>query len=392
MNRFWNIVKSNLGTVKNISAIGIADLVGSAISSVLWFYLAFIMMPEEYGYIHYYIAIASIAASISLLGSENTLRVYLPKGVKIQSTLYIINIVTSVVTSLVLYLLYNKIELMILTLAFIVSNLAIAEIFGNRQFKRYSKFFIFQKILLVIFALSLYFIFGKNGVLYGLAFSFVPYLYQLYFGLRDSKINFVLIRERLSFFLTNFAYTFSGMARGQVDKLIIAPILGFDLLGNYSFALQVVAILMIFPNVIYKYTIPTDAGGKSTITVKKITVIISTVISIAAAAIVPFIISFFFPKYALATQAIVILSFHPIPATIALMLGSKFLGMEKNRIVLIGTIISLLVNIVGVIILGPILGIIGTSIAFVLSSTANCIYYIIMNNKMNSGKSTAVIN
>lgn len=392
MNRFWNIVKSNLGTVKNISAIGIADLAGSAIAAVFWLYLASIMIPQDYGFIHYYIAIASITASISLLGSENTLKVYLPKQVKIQSTLYVITLIASTIASLVLYFMYNKIELIILTLAFIISNLAIAEIFGNKQFKLYSKFFILQKILLVIFAFSLYFIFGKEGVFYGLALSFAPYLYQICYGLRDSKVNFVLIRERLNFFLTNFAYTFSGIARGQVDKLIIAPILGLELLGNYSFALQIVAILMIFPNVIYKYTVPTDASGKSTITVKKVTVFISTIISVIAAVLAPIIISFFFPNYILAIHAILILSFHPIPATIGLMLGSKFLGMEKNRIVLIGTIISLSVNIAGVVVLGPMIGIIGVSLAFVLSTTANCIYYIIMNNKMNSGKSTSIIN
>lgn len=391
MSRFWDVVKNNLGTVRNISAIGIADIVGSAIAAIFWLYLASIMIPEDYGFIHYYIAIASIAASISLLGSENTLKVYLPKGVKIQSTLYVITLATSVITSFVLYFMYNKIELIILTLAFIISNLSIAEIFGHRQFRRYSKFFILQKILLVIFAFSLYFILGKDGVLYGLALSFVPYLYQTYFGLRDSKVNFVLIKERLSFFLTNFAYTFSGIARGQVDKLIIAPILGFELLGNYSFALQVVAILMIFPNVIYKYTVPTDASGKSTTTVKKITVIISVIISTISAAIAPLVISFFFPKYILATQAIMILSIHPIPATIGLMIGSKFLGMEKNRIVMIGTIISLSVNIGGVITLGPLLGIVGVSLAFVLSTTGNCIYYIIMNNKLDHGKSTSHI-
>ncbi|NDF27641.1 MAG: hypothetical protein EB153_08865 [Nitrosopumilaceae archaeon] len=58
---------------------------------------------------------------------------------------------------------------------------------------------------------------------------------------------------------------------------------------------------------------------------------------------------------------------------------------------MIGTILSLSINVGGVIVLGPILGIIGTSIAFVLSSTANCIYLIVMNNKMKSDQSASVI-
>lgn len=391
MIRFWNVLKNNLTTVKNISAIGVADIAGNSISAIFWFYLASVMTAAEYGSIHYYIAIANIAASIALLGSENTLKVYLPKDVKIQSTLYLLALVSSLITAIVLYLAYNKIEVVVLALGFIISNLAIAETFGRRQFSTYSKFFVLQKILLVVFAITMYYFLGPSGVLFGLALSFVPYIYQFQKGFRDSKVSFVLIRERLGFFLTSFAQTFTGVARGQVDKLIIAPMLGFELLGNYSFALQVMAVMMIFPNVIYKYTVPVDSSGKSTVTVKKTTIVISSVIAVASALVSPHIISFFFPEYIMASQAIQILSFHLIPGTVGLMLVSKFLGMEKNRIVLIGTIIAMSVNIGGVIMLGPILGIIGTSLAFVLSSSSSCAYLIIMNHKMKSDKSPSMI-
>ncbi|NDB47314.1 MAG: hypothetical protein EB163_08565 [Nitrososphaeria archaeon] len=391
MNKFWDVIKNNLTTVKHISVIGIADVAGTAISSIFWLYLASIMTADGYGIVHYYIAIANIASTIALMGSENTLRVYLPKGVKIQSTAYAIVFLSSGVTCLVLFLVYSKVEIIILTLSFVISNLAIADTLGRKEFTVYSKFFILQKILLVIFAIVLYYLLGMNGVILGLAISFVPYIYQTIRGFSDSKICFSLIKERLAFFLTSFVHTFTGVARGQVDKLIIAPMLGFELLGNYSFALQVVAILMIFPNIIYKYTVPTDSSGKSTTTVKKVTVLISVIISVMGATLSPIAISTLFPKYVLATQAMQILSFHTIPATIGLMINSKFLGMERNRIVLIGTILSLSINVGGVIVLGPILGIIGTSIAFVLSSTANCIYLIVMNNKMKSDQSASVI-
>ena len=138
-----------------------------SLCAVFWLYLASIMTVGEYGVIHYYIAIASIAATISLLGSENTLRVYLPKEVKIQSTIYAIIFLSSVITSFVLFFVYNKIEVIILTLSFVMSNLAIAETLGRKRFSTYSKFFILQKILLVVFAILLYYLLGTNGVLYG---------------------------------------------------------------------------------------------------------------------------------------------------------------------------------------------------------------------------------
>ena len=391
MNKFWNIIKNNLTTVKHISAIGTADVVGTAISSIFWLYLASIMTVNGYGIVNYYIAIANIAATIALMGSENTLRVYLPKGVKIQSTAYAIVFLSSAVTCLVLFLVYSKIEIIILTLSFVISNLAIADTLGHKEFTAYSKFFVLQKILLVIFSIVLYYFLGTNGVILGLAISFSPYIYQAVRGFSDSKICFILIKERLAFFLTSFINTFTGVARGQVDKLIIAPMLGFELLGNYAFALQVVAVFMIFPNIIYKYTVSTDSGGKSNTAVKKITVLISIIISVIGATLSPIAISTFFPKYVLATQAIQILSFHIIPATIALMINSKFLAMEKNRFVLVGTIISLSVNISGVVILGPLFGIVGISSGLVLGTVMACVYLILVNNKMKSDESTSVI-
>lgn len=385
MIKIWSFIKNNFTTIKNISAIGVADVIGSAISSIFWLYLASVIIAEKYGIIHYYIAIASIASTISLLGSENMLRVYIPKDVKLQATLYFIVLVATSITSLVLFFIYYKIEIIILALSFVISNLAISESFGKRMFTFYSKLFILQKILGTILPIALYYLFDINGVLVGLALSYMLYIFQIYRGFKESRINLILLKDRFAFFLTSFAQTFSGVARGQVDKLIIAPMLGFGLLGNYSFALQIVAVLMILPNVIYKYTVPHDASGKSTFVIKKITVLISIGITVLGIALSPVIIPVFFPKYIEAIPAIQILSFHPIPATIGLMIYSKFLGDERNRVVLIGTIISLSVNIGGVIILSPILGIVGAALSFVLSSTANCLYSFVMNSKMKSG-------
>ncbi len=382
MIKIWSYIKNNFTTIKNISSIGVADIIGNAISSIFWLYLASIVIAEKYGEIHYYIAIASIASTISLLGSENMLRVYVSKDVKLQSTLYFVVLISTAITSVVLFFIYYKIEIIILTLSFVISNLAISESFGKKMFIFYSKFFILQKILGATLPIILFYLFDINGILVGLALSYMPYILQIYRGFKESRINLILLKERFTFFLTSFAQAFSGVARGQVDKLIIAPMLGFGLLGNYSFALQIVGILMILPNVIYKYTLPHDASGKPTFVIKKITVLISIGITVLGVTLSPVVIPAFFPKYIEAIPAMQILSFHPIPATLGLMIISKFLATEKNKVVLIGTVISLTVNIGGVIILGPILGITGAALSFVLSSTANCVYSFAVNSKM----------
>ena len=44
-----------------------------------------------------------------------------------------------------------------------------------------------------------------------------------------------------------------GGFNGQIDKIIITPLLGFTLLGNYSLALQAINIMMIISSISYKY-------------------------------------------------------------------------------------------------------------------------------------------
>ena len=64
-----------------------------------------------------------------------------------------------------------------------------------------------------------------------------------------------------------------NIVRSQVDKIIIVPLIGFEIVGNYVLALQVVVILTILPTIIYKYTLPHDASGDDTKRVKMLTFI-----------------------------------------------------------------------------------------------------------------------
>ena len=391
MIKIWSYIKNNFTIIKNISSVGVADVVGAMISSIFWLYLASVVIAEQYGEIHYYIAIASIASTVSLLGSENMLRVYIPKNVKLQSTIYFVVLILTAITSLVLFFIYYKIELILLTLGFVINNLAISELFGKKMFTFYSKIFVLQKILGTTLSIILFYLFDISGLLVGLGLSYMPYILQIYRGFKESRIDLILLKERFRFFLTSFAQSFTGIARSQVDKLIIAPMLGLSVLGNYSFALQILGILLIFPNVIYKYTLPQDSSGKSTFVIKKITVFISTCVAVLAVTLSPFVIPAFFPNYIEALPTIQILSFYPIPATLGLMMTSKFLAMENNRVLLIGGVMSLIVNISGVIILGTILGIIGVALSLLLSSTVNCMYLFAINRKIKPDGNKSVI-
>ena len=67
-----------------------------------------------------------------------------------------------------------------------------------------------------------------------------------------------------TFLANTYLHDIAGSFRGEIDKLIIAPMLGFIFLGNYFLGLQIIGILGILPGIVCSYVLPMDASGKST--------------------------------------------------------------------------------------------------------------------------------
>ena len=74
-----------------------------------------------------------------------------------------------------------------------------------------------------------------------------------------------------------------------------------------------------------------------------------------------------FPEFSEIKNAMGIMSFAVIPATVALLFRSKLLAIEKNKYLLVSKILGASTLVIGFIIFGPIYGIIGLSLVFVFS-------------------------
>ena len=83
------------------------------------------------------------------------------------------------------------------------------------------------------------------------------------------------------------------IVRSQIDKLIIPLILSFTILGNYAVGLQIMAVLQLFPNIIFKYILPYDASGQTNKKIKLLTILISIAISISGIILTPIVIPIF---------------------------------------------------------------------------------------------------
>ena len=197
------------------------------------------------------------------------------------------------------------------------------------------------------------------------------------------KINFNLVKQRKGFIINNyFTFLLTGaVGGGQIDKIIVAPLLGFAILGNYNLALQIINLMMIIPTIFYKYLLPHESTGIKNKQIKIIVIVFSILISILGIFIAPILIEEFFPKFSDAINAIKIMSIVIIPSTLSLILESEFLGKERSRIVIIGSSIFVFSQVISMIILGSLYGIDGVAYSLVIATTLKTCQYLFSKNK-----------
>ena len=377
-----------LQRIKELVTLGSGDVIGSVLSAIFWFYLASQIKPDAYGEIHWFLGIVGIFSYVALFGTLNTITVYSAKNIKIQSTLYLISLIAGAILSLVVIFVFPsfyEIDSGILLIAYVINTLALGDLLGRKLYSTYSKYVLTQKGLTLGLGLLFFYYFGYDGILFALALSYVFYIKRIFIIFREQKINFNLVKERIGFITNNYMMFLLAGFNGQIDKIIIAPLLGFTLLGNYSLALQAITIMMIFSAIFYKYILPQDSSGKNSKNLKIFAIIVSISISLVGIFLGPTLVEVFFPKYLEAKDAIQIMSVVIAPSTIALILESQFLGSEKSRVVLIGAIISLVILICGMIILGLNFGIIGLAWSLIIATSAKTVFLLFAHYKNKNG-------
>ena len=364
---------TDISGLKNIGIIGIGNLVGSAISALFWIYLAALLGAENYGELGYYISIAGLATSISFIGGPMAITVLTAKKVKIESTIYLFSITASIVSSVVLYLAFTNIGLSVYVLGAVIYNLAVAELLGRKFYKKYSIYFISQKILFVVFSLIFYYIIGPEGVLLGIGLSFLPFVERIYRGFKDTTLDFPLLKTKIKFISNNFFLDLSWILDRQIDKLLIGPLFGFTILGNYYLAIQLLNMLAVFPEIVTKYTLPEDSSGTNTKKIKLLTVLFSIILALIGIFIVPQVLPILFPEYAGTLEVVPIISLCIIPTTISTLYISQFLGNEKSGHLVLTSIISIIVLVIGILSLGQMFGMFGLAYSLLISDIVRAV-------------------
>lgn len=383
MDLGWKRIK-NIKGFKDLSALATANAGGNAISAVFWFYLASIMGPEQYGEVSYLIAIAGIAAVFCSFGGGQTLIVFTAKKLNLLWPAVLISIGSSIIVSIVLYILFKEPSLGVFAITYIIFNIAIADLLGRKMYKRYAKIFLIQKICVVAFALPLYYILGPTGIIFGFGFSMLIFSFQIVSSLKKSKLDFTDFRSKIGFAFNAYIESLARTLNGQIDKLIIAPMLGFTILGNYHLGIQFLSLLSILPTIAMQYMLPQDASGEGRQGLKKATIVCSIFLAIIGIISAPVLIPILFPDFIEAIIIVQIISLAVIPKTISIMYISKLLGNEKSKLVIIGSMIFLAIQIPLIYLLGNLFSVEGVVFALVISEISQAIYYFIVNKNLNN--------
>lgn len=363
--------------ISSFISMTFANTIGSGITAIFWFIIATLLLPSEYGEIQYLISIAGIAYAISLLGTSELMSTYTAKKIRLESTLTLFSLITGSVASIIILFLFMKLDVSFLVIAFIINDIAVGYLLGKKFFVEYSKYFLIQKSLTFVFGIILYYILGPEGIILGLVLSYIHFIIIILKIMKTVELNFKILKSKIEFVGTNYSFNVLSIAKNHLDKIIVVPLLGFELLGNYALALQMYALFMMFSKIIYRYILPQDSTGDDTTKIKITAITASVLIMFGGLFLTPFIVPNIFPEYDDAVSAIQIISLAVVPATLSLILSSKFLSQENARIVLISRL-SLAVSFsILILVLTPIFGIIGAVSSFVISSILQCIIYFV---------------
>lgn len=377
MRSSWNRIRNIVG-LADLSTLGAANAGGSAIAAVFWFYLAIVMGPEKYGEVGYLIAIAGIVSVFCMFGSGSALTVHTAKNYNTLWPVVLISIGSSIIASIALFVMLKEPTLAVYLVGYVIFNLGIGDLLGRKMYKRYSVVFLLQKVCLVGFSIPLYYVMGPTGIILGAGLSMTIFLVQIIPVLARTQVNFTGFRKKMRFMIGEYSNNLTKAFSGQVDKIIIAPLLGFELLGNYHLGIQVMALLSILPSATMQYTLSQDASGSEISALRKTVMISSIVLAVVGILSAPVLIPIIFPEFADAIVIIQIMSIALVPRTFSIMYVSRFLGMEKSGFVLVATLVFLSIQIPLIIVLGEMFSIIGVTAALLIADTCHAVFLLAM--------------
>jgi len=373
---------SKTSSYRNFSYIALGRFVAAGLQALFYLIFAALLDPEQYGQMSYLIAIAGTFSVISRFGLPHTVSVFQAKDdVTTANQVNVLAILTTSVGALTLLFFNPLAAVLSLSISFVLMNQY--NLLGLKKYKTHALTDIVKSILVLILPLGLFFVLDIPGVLLGIAISNFLCCFHFIKKLSPKLEGFNRIRKNFKVLIHNFGADSSTSLPRVVDKLLIVPLLGFTSAGIYQFNLQILFALEMLPIIMHGFLLSEESSGKDLRKFNALLIIVSALVVVATVILSPIFVNQFFPKYFEGVFSLQIMVISLMPLSISAILSAKLQAKESTKIgfsalVRIGSLLIL------ILFLGNLYGLMGLSMAVLISSMLYAIFLSVLYYKMKN--------
>ena len=370
-----------LSSHKGLIYITLGNLLGAAATGAFWLLLALIQNADEYGKTNYEISIASLAASAALLGLNTTVTTYLAKGsskINVQANQLIL--ISSGIAAIIVAFFNWILGFFVIGMAFWM--MSTYELLGRKMYKQYAFVNIGARASQLFLSILLYYFIGITGIAIGFIISFLIFSQRYFISTKEFSRDFSEVKNKIKFSLNIYSFNMSNAFLLYFDKLIIAPLFGYAILGYYQLGFQFLLFLGMIPISFYQYLIPEESSGLKKTRVRFLGLLVSIGLTAILFLSSPWILQYLFPHYMASLDSMRIMSIGIIPMMIVWTLNSKFLNVGDTKYVLFGSAIYLTIQISLIFYLGSTMNVIGLALAVVLALIAQASFLFISDKHL----------
>jgi len=369
---------SSNNSLKNFSFVIIGRSIAITLQAIVYLAFALFLEPESYGELNYLIALAGTFALFSRFGLNYTVTVYQAKeNSEVVDNINTLVIITSSFAALVLLSIDVMAALLSLGMSFYLMNQHI--LLGLKKYKAYMKNAILRGIFILVIPISLYFYLDITGILIGFAISNL--LASNYFFKKLKLKSFWKLKTQFNVLIHNFGVDVSTNLPRMIDKIIIANLFGFFIVGIFQFNMQVLFVFEVLPTVLYNFLLSEESSGISQKKISFLVILGSIGLAITGIIFSPFFIQEFFPSYIEGIISLQVLLVSIIPLSFLAILNAKIQAKESTKIgfsaiIRIGSLLGLIV------VLGEWYGLVGLSLAVLFSIIFHTIFSFVIYIKL----------
>ncbi len=255
--------------------------------------------------------------------------------------------------------------------------MALAEALGGKNYREYAVLSIGQRITQIVLSLLFYYFFGLLGIVFGYFLGNLLFCYKYLRFIPNFSLKVDSVKEKRTFAMHSYGFNLIRNFTMNLDKVVIAPIFGYYMLGLYQLGFQFFMFLSIIPLSLYYYLLPEESSGKDKKNIKYLGVGLAILAGISAAIVVPFVVNRLFPSFAESIVVVQIMCLAVIPSTISAILNASLLGKSKSGPVLVAGVIYMMFLVAGLLLLGQVFGVYGLAITLVIAQSIQASYLLL---------------